>query len=80
MSRMEKLKLYTVTKSSSDENVQVGDVIWISANGDLNFAKEKAWLATEEWDHPQTNDFEVDECKDYYLDVLQGMEIVKKKM
>ena len=36
---MEKLKLYTITKSSSDETLQVGDIIWLSENGDLNNAK-----------------------------------------
>ena len=36
---MEKLKLYTVTKPSSDETLQVGDFIWLSKNGDLNNAK-----------------------------------------
>lgn len=77
---MEKLKLYTVIKSSSDKNVKVGDTIWISENGDLNFAKEKGWLTKEEWDSPQTNDFEVEECADYYLDVFQRAEIVRKRV
>ena len=32
---MEKLKLYTVTKPSSDGTFVAGDIIWLSANGDL---------------------------------------------
>ena len=32
---MEKLKLYTVTKPSSDGTFVTGDIIWLSANGDL---------------------------------------------
>lgn len=33
---MEKLKLYTVTKPSSDGTFVAGDIIWLSENGDLN--------------------------------------------
>lgn len=35
---MEKLKLYTVIKPSSDSSFQTGDIIWLSENGDLNNA------------------------------------------
>lgn len=35
---MEKLKLYIVTKSSTDETFKIGDLIWLSQNGDLNNA------------------------------------------
>lgn len=38
---MEKLKLYTVTKGSTDGSVKVGHVVWISENGDLNIAQDK---------------------------------------
>ncbi len=37
---MEKLKLYTVTKTSSDETLQIGDIIWLSENEDLNNANK----------------------------------------
>ena len=37
---MEKLKLYTVTKTSSDETLQIGDIIWLSENKDLNNANK----------------------------------------
>lgn len=33
---MEKLKLYTVTKPSSDGTFVTGDIIWLSANGEQN--------------------------------------------
>ena len=39
---MEKLKLYTVTKPSSDGTFVAGDIIWLSENGDLNSCKERA--------------------------------------
>lgn len=38
---MEKLKLYTVIKPSSDETLQTGDIIWLSENCDLNNARTK---------------------------------------
>ena len=75
---MEKLKLYTVTKPSSDETLQVGDIIWLSENGDLNDAKAKGWLSKHEWNVAGTNDFEVEECKTHRLLVASGEEMVIK--
>lgn len=75
---MEKLKLYTITKSSTDRSFEVGDMIWISENGDLNSVKGKGWLSKEEWDVPNTNDFDIAECKTHYLDVNRGVESVRK--
>ena len=75
---MEKLKLYTVTKPSSDETLQVGDIIWLSENGDLNDARAKGWLSKDEWDATGTNDFEVEECKTHHLLVVGGEEMVIK--
>ena len=75
---MEKLKLYTVTKSSSDETLQVGDIIWLSENGDLNDARAKGWLTKDEWDVAGTNDFEVEECKTHHLVVMYGSEMIVK--
>ena len=75
---MDKLKLYTVIKSSSDETLQVGDIIWLSENGDLNDAREKGWLSKDEWDVVGTNDFEVEKCRTHHLVVLDGQEMVLK--
>ena len=75
---MDKLKLYTVIKPSSDETLQVGDIIWLSENGDLNDAKAKGWLSKDEWDVAGTNDFEVEECTTHHLLVLDGQEMVVK--
>ena len=75
---MEKLKLYTVTKPSSDETSQVGDIIWLSENGDLNDARAKGWLTKDEWDVAGTNDFEVEECKTHHLVVMYGSEMIVK--
>ena len=74
---MEKLKLYTVTKTSSDETLQIGDIIWLSENEDLNNAN-KGFLSKHEWEVAGTNDFEVEECRTHHLLVLDGDEIVIK--
>ena len=74
---MEKLKLYTVIKPSSDETLQVGDIIWLSENGDLNNAN-KGFLSKDEWDVAGTNDFEVEKCRTHHLVVLDGHEMVVK--
>ena len=74
---MEKLKLYTVIKPSSDETLQVSDIIWLSENGDLNDAN-KGFLSEHEWDVSGTNDFEVEECKTHHLLVLDRHEMVLK--
>lgn len=75
---MEKLKLYTVIKSSSDGTIETGDIIWLSNNGDLNSVKGQGWLSKDEWDILGTNDFNTEECKTHYLDVANGSECVRK--
>ena len=74
---MEKLKLYTVTKTSSDETLQIGDIIWLSENEDLNNAN-KGFLSKYEWEVAGTNDFEVEECRTHHLLVLDGYEMLVK--
>ena len=74
---MEKLKLYTVTKTSSDETLQIRDIIWLSENKDLNNAN-KGFLSKHEWEVAGTNDFEVEECRTHHLLVLDGYETVVK--
>lgn len=75
---MEKLKLYIVTKSSTDQTFEIGDMIWLSENGDLNSVNGQGCLSKEEWDTPDTNDFEFEECNTHYLDVTRGSECVRK--
>ena len=67
---MEKLKLYTVTKPSSDETLQVGDIIWLSENGDLNDARAKGWWTKDEWAVAGTNDFKGEGCKTQHFEVM----------
>ena len=66
---MEKLKLYKVTKASSDGTFNIGDIIWLSNNEDLNSCKGCGWLPKSEWE----------ECTDYYLDVTDRSEEVRRK-
>ena len=74
---MDRLKAYTVTKSSTDKTIEIGDIIWLSDNGDLNSIKGQGWLSEVEWDIDGTNDFEVEECTTHYLDNLKGDIIFK---
>jgi len=76
--RMKILTLYTVIKSSTDHSIQEGDLIWLSKNGDLNSVNGQGWLSKEEWDLPGTNDFKCEISKTYYLDVINGSEIVRR--
>ncbi len=75
---MEKLKLYIVTKSSTDETFKIGDLIWLSQNGDLNNAMAGGWLSENEWNIKERNDFEYEVSNTYYLDVVNGKECVRK--
>jgi len=75
---MEKLRLYTVIKASTDGTFEVGDIIWLSNNDDLNSVRGKGWLTKEEWNVLGTNDFEVEECKTHYLHVDGWSETVQK--
>ena len=77
---MEKLKLYKVTKASSDGTFNIGDIIWLSNNDDLYSCKGLGFLSKSEWDNPRSNDFEVEECTDYYLDVTDRSEKVRRKV
>ena len=74
---MDKLKAYTVIKSSTYKTIEVVDIIWISANGDLNIVKGQGWLSEEEWNVDGTNDFEFEECTTHYLDITNGSESIR---
>ena len=75
---MDKLKAYTVIKSSTDKTIEVGDIIWLSANGDLNSIKGRGWLSEEEWNIDGTNDYEGEKCATDYLGITNGSESIRK--
>lgn len=82
MGKMEKMRLYEVTKGSSDGTFQVGDLIWMSDNGDINNVRACGWLSKEDWNQAGTNDFEcklVDNTSAFSLVRMGGNECVIKK-
>lgn len=54
---MEELTAYTVTKSSTDGTFSVGDVIWMSENGDINCIGSCKWISPSDCTK-ETLDFE----------------------
>lgn len=74
---MEKLKLYIVTKSSTDKTFKSGDLIWLSSNGDMNNAMAGGWLPQNEWNVDGTNDFKCEISNTHYLDATNGRECIK---
>ena len=75
---MEKLKLYTVTKSSSDEQFQKGDIIYLADKNEIFDLMAGGWLSENEWNIEGRNDFEVEECKTHHLVVMYGSEMIVK--
>ena len=75
---MEKLKLYTVTKSSSDEQFQKGDIIYLADKNEIFDLMAGGWLSENEWNIEGRNDFAVEECKTHRLLVVGGEEMVVK--
>lgn len=75
---MEKLKPYIVTKESSDKTFQIGDIIWLSENDDLNNTAGNGCLSKDEWNLPGTNDFECKLTNDYYIDLYGRRECLRK--
>ena len=75
---MEELKLYVITKSSSDGSFKSGDLVWLSKNGDLNSSLGKGWLEKDEWNQPGSNDFEFEISKTHVLHIEKGRESVIK--
>lgn len=74
---LEKLKPYKVTVGSSDETFLVGDVIWISENGDVNCVQQGGWICPGEED-AETLDFEAESEDDYEVIVMDGDELCRK--
>ena len=73
---------YRVTHGSLDGTVSVGDLIWMSSNGDLNLAipKYPGWLTKDEWKHnPYINGFYVEPADDYEVVIRGSRESIVKK-
>lgn len=75
---MEKLKLYTVTKPSSDDQFLAGDIIYLTDKKDIYDLRARGWLSEYEWNIEDRNDFEVKECDTHHLVVMNGHEMIIK--
>lgn len=63
---------YEVVKGSTDNTLEVGDIIYLSEDRSLNGGG--GWLNEDEWNNEGTNDFEVVETKRYVVDRWNGKE------
>lgn len=82
MDKMEKMRLYEVTKGSSDGTFQKGDLIWMSDNEDINNVRAGGFLSKEDWNQERINDFEcqlVDNLSAFSLVKVGDNECVVKK-
>ena len=77
---MEQLKLYIVTKSSSDHTFEVGNVIYLDDNGSLVDCTHGGWLEYDEWNQAETNDFEYEIHPTHYLDVFGKDKTVRPRV
>lgn len=79
---LEKLKPYRIAKRSTDKTFVVGDVIWISPNGDIN-SVGSGWITPRE-EEKATYDFEAEEAHDWEVISVSGheycRELEQKKM
>ena len=63
---MERNKLYTVTKASSDNVIRLGDLIWLSEDDVLHSIMYMGTCLRKNWDIPGQNDFQVEPCEKFY--------------
>ena len=74
---LEKLKPYRIVKQSTDKTFVAGDVIWISANGDINSINGMGWITPKE-EEVETYDFETEEAHDWEVISISGHEYCRK--
>lgn len=72
---MERNKLYTVTKASSDDVIRLGDLIWLSEDDTLNSIMYMGTCLRKNWDVPGQNDFQVEPCEKFHLGDCHGVPI-----
>ncbi|RHU18603.1 hypothetical protein DXD92_04465 [Blautia sp. TM10-2] len=70
---MERNKLYTVTKASSDNVIRLGDLIWLSEDDVLHSIMYMGTCLRKNWDIPGQNDFQVEPCEKFYLGEYDGL-------
>lgn len=72
---MERNKLYTVTKASSDNVIRLGDLIWLSEDDVLHSIMYMGTCLRKNWDVPGQNDFQVEPCEKFHLGDCHGVPI-----
>lgn len=70
---MERNKLYTVTKASSDNVIRLGDLIWLSEDDVLHSIMYMGTCLRKNWDIPGQNNFQVEPCEKFYLGEYDGL-------
>lgn len=74
------LTIYEVTRANSDGSVQVGDLVWLTADGELHNATAGGWMSEDDWLQDSIVDFECILSDCYYLEVLpNGRERIKAR-
>lgn len=74
---MEKMKAYNVIKNSSDKTFILGEIIWISENGDINSVQAAGAINPYEVGC-KTLDFKVEVASDYEVIKANGSEICRR--
>lgn len=75
---LQPLVAYEITKGSSDRTFSVGDIIWISENGDINNVKAGGWITPSEC-QKESLDFECVEAPDYETFKVGNIETCRQK-
>lgn len=75
---LQPLVAYEITKGSSDRTFSVGDIIWMSENGDINNVKAGGWITPSEC-QKESLDFECVEAPDYETFKVGNIETCRQK-
>lgn len=72
---------YRAITNSSDGTIVVGQIMWLSGNGQLNLATEDGGgsLLEDEWKSSETGDFDVEETSDFYIRLERWSESLCRK-
>lgn len=77
---MEQIKAYEIVKGNTDGSLFPGDIIWFSANGDLNCCTPPSGCIAKEELNPQMMDFEAKESSKYVVKCYSGVECAEKRI
>jgi len=70
---------YKAISESTDGTIRIGQLMWLSSNGELNLPDINGGgaLLESEWRDKRTVDFEVEEANNYVIIVEPGRELLK---